>query len=388
MKHFTSNSIETMVSLLSEISDLQVDVLDDNAVYLSASDPSKVGETDPVAAQMLSENLNERYSFLPGDQGQAAYYIVMWHNNQKIGAFRLTGPLEKIDACKKVVHTVSSLLIEDHFYNERERLKASSIAIIVDEWFHLTPDSDCSEFYERAKITGIDLTLPRVVVQMHIHNLQRLTQDPGKTPQNNLGRLADVLFNLVLNHIDRERNDYCVSAGNDFVLLLAISDLKEAKKLVEQLKYSIERRYAVSVFSGFSPVMTDFRTVGAGYRFAQLATRVARSQNKPYAFYDDLSMELLLSNIPPAVKQDYVNKVYQGCTPAEIREWTNLLAVYFKCNGSLNETAKQLYLHKNTLQYKLSKIQERTGFDPRNRIDCVTLYLANYIVLEYDPGVS
>lgn len=377
-----------MVSLLSEISDLQVDMLDDNAVYLSSADASKIGQTDPVAAHMLSENLNERYHNLPGEQERVAYYIVMWHNNQKIGAFRLTGPLEKIDACKKVIQTVSSLLIEDHFYNERERMKASSIAIIIDEWFHLTPDSDCSEFYERAKITGIDLNLPRVVVQMHIHNLQRLPNEPGKPQHNTLGRLADVLFNLVLNHIDRERNDYCVSAGNDFVLLLAVSDLKEAKKLIEQLKYSIERRYAVSVFSGFSPVMTDFRTVGAGYRFAQLATRVARSQNKPFAFYDDLSMELLLSNIPPSVKQDYVSKVYQGCTPAEIREWTNLLAVYFKCNGSLNETAKQLYLHKNTLQYKLSKIFERTGFDPRNRIDCVTLYLANYIVLEYDPGVS
>ena len=377
-----------MVSLLSEISDLQVDMLDDNAVYLSSADASKIGQTDPVAAQMLSENLNERYHNLPGEQERVAYYIVMWHNNQKIGAFRLTGPLEKIDAFKKVIQTVSSLLIEDHFYNERERMKASSIAIIIDEWFHLTPDSDCSEFYERAKITGIDLNLPRVVVQMHIHNLQRLPNEPGKPQHNTLGRLADVLFNLMLNHIDRERNDYCVSAGNDFVLLLAVSDLKEAKKLIEQLKYSIERRYAVSVFSGFSPVMTDFRTVGAGYRFAQLATRVARSQNKPFAFYDDLSMELLLSNIPPSVKQDYVSKVYQGCTPAEIREWTNLLAVYFKCNGSLNETAKQLYLHKNTLQYKLSKIFERTGFDPRNRIDCVTLYLANYIVLEYDPGVS
>ena len=377
-----------MVSLLSEISDLQVDMLDDNAVYLSSAEASKIGQTDPVAAQMLSENLNERYHNLPGEQERVAYYIVMWHNNQRIGAFRLTGPLEKIDACKKVIQTVSSLLIEDHFYNERERMKASSIAIIIDEWFHLTPDSDCSEFYERAKITGIDLNLPRVVVQMHIHNLQRLPNEPGKPQHNTLGRLADVLFNLMLNHIDRERNDYCVSAGNDFVLLLAVSDLKEAKKLIEQLKYSIERRYAVSVFSGFSPVMTDFRTVGAGYRFAQLATRVARSQNKPFAFYDDLSMELLLSNIPPSVKQDYVSKVYQGCTPAEIREWTNLLAVYFKCNGSLNETAKQLYLHKNTLQYKLSKIFERTGFDPRNRIDCVTLYLANYIVLEYDPGVS
>ena len=377
-----------MVSLLSEISDLQVDMLDDNAVYLSSVDASKIGQTDSIAAQMLSENLNERYHNLPGEQERVAYYIVMWHNNQKIGAFRLTGPLEKIDACKKVIQTVSSLLIEDHFYNERERMKASSIAIIIDEWFHLTPDSDCSEFYERAKITGIDLNLPRVVVQMHIHNLQRLPNEPGKPQHNTLGRLADVLFNLVLNHIDRERNDYCVSAGNDFVLLLAVSDLKEAKKLIEQLKYSIERRYAVSVFSGFSPVMTDFRTVGAGYRFSQLATRVARSQNKPFAFYDDLSMELLLSNIPPSVKQDYVSKVYHGCTPAEIREWTNLLVVYFKCNGSLNETAKQLYLHKNTLQYKLSKIFERTGFDPRDRIDCVTLYLANYIVLEYDPGVS
>ena len=69
-----------MVSLLSEISDLQVDMLDDNAVYLSSADASKIGQTDPVAAQMLSENLNERYHNLPGEQERVAYYIVMWHN--------------------------------------------------------------------------------------------------------------------------------------------------------------------------------------------------------------------------------------------------------------------------------------------------------------------
>lgn len=390
MKYFTSNSIEMMVSLLAEISDLQVDMLDDSAVFLSAADTSAVGRTDPVLERMFASDLTELYDTASGDDPaeRTAYYTAITHNNQRIGAFRLVGPLHKIEACTKVIRTVSTLLIEEHFYNERERLKASSIAMIVDEWFHLTPESDCSDFRERAKITGINLKLPRVIVQMHIHNLQRLSSDADGAKQTNIGRLSDLLFQLILDHIDREGNDFCVSAGNDFVLLLAVSDVRQARKQVEQLKHTIERRYAVSVFSGFSPVMTDFRTVGAGYRYAQLATRVARSQNKPFAFYDDLSMELLLSNVDPRVKQDYVNKVYKGCTPAEIREWTNLLAVYFKCNGSLNETAKQLYLHKNTLQYKLSKICERTGFDPRNRIDCVTLYLANYIILEYDPGVS
>ena len=52
-----------------------------------------------------------------------------------------------------------------------------------------------------------------------------------------------------------------------------------------------------------------------------------------------------------------------------------LLKTYFANNMSLKETAKQLYLHKNTLQYQLDKIWKTTGYNPRNFKDATVLYV-------------
>ena len=52
-----------------------------------------------------------------------------------------------------------------------------------------------------------------------------------------------------------------------------------------------------------------------------------------------------------------------------------LLKTYFANNMSLKETAEQLYLHKNTLQYQLDKIWKTTGYNPRNFKDATVLYV-------------
>ena len=52
-----------------------------------------------------------------------------------------------------------------------------------------------------------------------------------------------------------------------------------------------------------------------------------------------------------------------------------LLKTYFTNNMSLKETAEELYLHKNTLQYQLDKIWKTTGYNPRNFKEASVLYI-------------
>lgn len=56
-----------------------------------------------------------------------------------------------------------------------------------------------------------------------------------------------------------------------------------------------------------------------------------------------------------------------------------MLIVFSKNDGSINLTSKELYIHKNTLQYRLKKIKELTGYDPRKLRDFSILYIATLL---------
>ena len=76
------------------------------------------------------------------------------------------------------------------------------------------------------------------------------------------------------------------------------------------------------------------------------------------------------------LKQEYIEKVFQNCTQAERGAYMRILKVLYACNGSIQQTAQQLFLHKNTLQYKLNKLYTLTGINPRTAEGTALYYLA------------
>ena len=71
-------------------------------------------------------------------------------------------------------------------------------------------------------------------------------------------------------------------------------------------------------------------------------------------------------------REAYFQKTVSPLSEADL----NLLSVYFEEGQSLAKTAERLFLHKNTLQYKLDGISRKCGLNPRKFQDAVLLYLA------------
>ena len=90
------------------------------------------------------------------------------------------------------------------------------------------------------------------------------------------------------------------------------------------------------------------------------------------AHYDELVLEIITGAIPENVTEAYKNKVLHNLQSEDI----TLLKTYFAYNMSLKNTAEAMYIHKDTVQYQLNKIEQLTGYNPRVFKDSFILYLA------------
>lgn len=65
----------------------------------------------------------------------------------------------------------------------------------------------------------------------------------------------------------------------------------------------------------------------------------------------------------------------------EVKEYMSLLKAYYKEQGSIQAVSDSLYIHKNTLQYRIGKLKELTGYDVRKPSENPALYMA-YLIMQ------
>ena len=95
-----------------------------------------------------------------------------------------------------------------------------------------------------------------------------------------------------------------------------------------------------------------------------------------------LLFEELISSIDVKNKKRLAHDFYNGFNKIDA-EMLKTIDTFFKCGLNLSESAKELYIHRNTLIYRLDKIQKETGFDIRNFSDAVIFKIILFIWKEY-----
>lgn len=92
--------------------------------------------------------------------------------------------------------------------------------------------------------------------------------------------------------------------------------------------------------------------------------------------YDSVTLELFTEELSDSLKVEYIFKVFKKCGYEELCQWMGLLEVYFEAEGSLQAAAGALHIHKNTLTYKLKRLEEITGYDVRRASQTAVFYMA------------
>ena len=98
-------------------------------------------------------------------------------------------------------------------------------------------------------------------------------------------------------------------------------------------------------------------------------------------FYDELGIDRLVYHLPDHVCNDFLNEVWKNNVPDKLdSELVTLINCFLQNNLNIAETARQLHMHRNTLIYRIEKIESSTDLDIRNFEDAMTLKLALMIL--------
>lgn len=154
---------------------------------------------------------------------------------------------------------------------------------------------------------------------------------------------------------------------SQYVLIMNESQYKAALQILHTRFRSMDVSCSIGI--GSVGVIAELTK---SYAHAKLALKYALSKKETVCEYEKLDLEVIMENIDSHIRNDYTVKLIGNLSEEEV----NLLHTYYRHNLSLKRTAEELFIHKNTLQYRLEKIAEKTGVNPRDYHDSVKLYIA------------
>lgn len=186
------------------------------------------------------------------------------------------------------------------------------------------------------------------------------------------------------------------AGGNkDFITAVDEKNIILVKELTEKENYDdLEKTAQVimdmlnteamaRVHVAYGTIIKDIKEVSRSYKEAKMALDVGKIfySDKKVMAYSNLGIGRLIYQLPLPLCKMFIKEIFDDNTPDQFDEETlTTINKFFENNLNVSETSRQLYIHRNTLVYRLDKLQKSTGLDLRIFEDAITFRIALMVV--------
>ena len=289
------------------------------------------------------------------------------------GVIGITGLYDEVIQYGQIVKKMAEILVKERIALDEQRFDRRIHARFLEDWVMGDGLSNLQSLSERGFSLGIDIRVPRrcaVVSPRYLDGY--LNSLEGQV-------FLEQVENVVSLHLPQGAM-VLRNAGRQILILPKRSN-QEMVKLCQQLTDAVRQRLDVQLVCGIDGSAPDIHTsciqANRAWRFANHATQ-------QIVGFDSLHAELILDHISRDRKLSYLRRIFPDCTLSQMREFIYLLEAWFAAEGSLTVAAETLYIHKNTLQYRLKRLAEISGLDVRLPSQAPALYLALLFFRELD----
>jgi carbohydrate diacid regulator len=137
------------------------------------------------------------------------------------------------------------------------------------------------------------------------------------------------------------------------------------------------------VHIAYGTIVKELKEVSRSYKEARMALDVGRIffEERDVIAYSSLGIGRLIYQLPIPLCKMFIKEVFVDKSPDDFDEETlTTINKFFENNLNVSETSRQLYIHRNTLVYRLDKLQKSTGLDLRVFEDAITFKIALMVV--------
>jgi len=200
---------------------------------------------------------------------------------------------------------------------------------------------------------------------------------------------TDLVMELVKNLSNLKAGDFVTTVDEHSVVLVKdISNLhgnaveleEELEGVAKSLVDSLHMEAMVKVRVGYGNVATEISDIAQSFQEAKMALQVGKVfyAEKDTISYGKLGIGRLIYQLPMSLCKMFIKEVFGEKIPEVLddEEAMSTISKFFENNLNISETARQLYVHRNTLVYRLERIEKEIGLDIRKFDDAMTFRIA------------
>ena len=227
------------------------------------------------------------------------------------------------------------------------------------------------DIYNRAKKLHIDTEVRRVIFIIETSHEK-----------------DSVALDNVRNLLGGKSRDFVTAVDEkNIIVVKELADKDGSRELEKMAKEMMEILRAESeddkIHIAYGTVVNDIKEVSKSYKEAKLALDVGKIffDEKDIVAYSTLGIGRLIYQLPIPLCKMFIKEIFEGKSPDEFDEETlTTINKFFENSLNVSETSRQLYIHRNTLVYRLDKLQKSTGLDLRVFEDAITFKIALMVV--------
>lgn len=177
--------------------------------------------------------------------------------------------------------------------------------------------------------------------------------------------------------------DFVIEVGERTVAIVKeLSDLSEESKLnilASSIVSVLASEYGLRTSVGVGSVARNLSDLPNSFRYAQVASEVRKvfDNEQSIAMYSQLGIARLIYQLPVTLCKVFLDEVFKKCSIESIdHDLMYTISKFFENSLNISETSRKLFVHRNTLVYRIDKIKRLTGLDLKNFEDAIEFKIA------------
>ena len=337
----SSRIFQSVIVQMKEATKRLIGVIDAEGTVVASSELALVGSNIgvfPTAAEETGDkvvkNFGRTFKML-GSVGASFDYAVF---------------VDGEDDFSKTICVMAYIAIsEAKIYYEENHDKCAFVKNIISD--NILP----GDIYVRAKELHFVTDIPRVVLVIR-----------------QIGRAEVAAIELLQNLFPDKQHDYVISVSEtDIALIKEVTtgtDSKYVLKLAATIEHKLAEELGLKTVIGIGTPAKHLRELADRYKEAQVAIDVGKvfDTEKTIINYENLGIGRLIYQLPTTLCEMFLSEVFKK-NPIESLDQETLYTInkFFENNLNVSETSRKLFVHRNTLVYRLEKIKKLTGLDLR-----------------------
>ena len=346
-----SNSIfQTIIHQMKDVVGRTIGVIDENGMVIACSDISKIGKS--------KQRIKEELIFA---QKQVVYD---GYTYRFIGADTKTDCIIFVEGDDSHAEKMSEILaislanvkgLYDEKYDKGSFIKN----VILD---NILP----SDIYIKSNELHLAGDQHRAVIVLKFQNQTAISP-----------------FEIISAITKEDTHQYVINISEmDVVIVREVdrnAEIDVVEKYAETLIERCSEEYGAKVLIGISTLVEGLKDLAKAYKEARISIEVGKvfDIEKPIMAYESLGIGRLIYQLPITLCEIFLGEVFKkGSIETLDRETLMTVQAFFENNLNVSETSRKLFVHRNTLVYRLEKIRKITGLDLREFEHAVTFKVA------------